>query len=381
MKKAFRKFKQRLKYLTKPFDRVNRVGMKMMIFTLMIIVASDILTFTSTIVIGYVTGGGATDVSTVIGSVVASILIGGIMAFFVTNTILKPLSSLTKATRRVANGDYSVKVDENDFITRHTLKELRQLISDFNRMTEELANTELFRSDFISNFSHEFKTPLSSISGFARQLCDGDIPEERRKEFSKIILEEAEYLSALAANTQLLTSLDNKEIIADKTVFSLDEQLRNCMLSLEPVWSKKNIELNMSDVDEVKFYFNEQLMSHVWHNLFDNAVKFTPDGGFISVSCRQSGNRIIVEITDSGCGISEEAIPHIFEKFYQADRSHASKGNGLGLSLVKKIVELSGGKVSVSSVLGKGTTFTVNLPSYESKKERLAKGKDYEQSL
>ncbi len=370
MKRAFKKFKQRLKYIFKPFDRVNRVGMKMMIFTLLIIVSSDVLTFTSTIVIGYVTNGGAADMSTVIGSVAASIIIGGILAFFVANTILKPLSNLAKATKKVTNGDYSVKLDESDFITRHTLKELRQLISDFNRMTEELANTELFRSDFVSNFSHEFKTPLSSISGFARQLCEGGLSEERQKEFSRIILEEAEYLSALAANTQLLTSLENKEIIEDKRLFSLDEQLRNCMLALEPSWSGKNIELDMSDVGEVKFFFNEQLMSHVWHNLFDNAVKFTPENGSISVSCKEKNSRITVEVSDSGCGISEENITHIFEKFYQADRSHASKGNGLGLSLVKKIVELSGGKISVSSVLGKGTTFTVVLPSYNDRERK-----------
>ena len=362
MKRALKKLKQRLKHIFKPFDRVNRLGMKMMIFTLLIIVASDVLTFTSTIVIGFVTDGAA-DISTVIGSVGASILIGAIMAFFVTNTILKPLSSLTKATRRVRNGDYSVKVDENDFLTRHTLKELQRLISDFNIMTEELANTELFRNDFVSNFSHEFKTPLSSISGFARQLCDGDLSKEQQREFSRIILEEAEYLSSLTANTQLLTSLDNKGIIADKKPYSLDEQLRNCMLSLEPVWSEKKIELNMSEVDEATLYFNEQLMSHVWHNLFDNALKFTPNGGSIDVSMKQDGEWITVVISDSGCGISEEALEHIFEKFYQADRSHASKGNGLGLPLVKKIVELSGGKVAVSSELGKGTTFTVTLPA------------------
>ena len=362
MKKLFRKIKSFMKHLVKPFDRVNRLGMKMMLLTLAIIVSSEILTFTSAIVIGYVTGE-TTGPTEIIGLTVASILIGGILAFFMTNSILKPLSSLTKATKRVANGDYTVKLDESDFITRHTLKELRQLISDFNKMTEELANTELFRNDFVSNFSHEFKTPLSSIRGFARQLCEGDLNDEQQREFSRIILEETEYLSSLAANIQLLTSLDNKGIIEDKKLYSLDEQLRNCMLSLEPVWSEKNIELNLSDVSDVKFYFNEQLMSHVWHNLFDNAIKFTPDNGQISVLCRQENAEITVEVTDSGCGIPEEAIPHIFEKFYQADHSHAVKGNGLGLSLVKKIVELSGGKISVSSVIGKGTTFKIKLPA------------------
>lgn len=378
MKRLFRNIKLFIRRLVKPFDRVNRLGMKMMLLTLIIIVSSEILTFTATIVIGFVTGE-TTGPAEIIGLAVASILIGGILAFFMTNSILKPLSSLTKATKRVANGDYSVKLDEDDFITRHTLKELRRLISDFNVMTGELANTELFRNDFISNFSHEFKTPLSSIRGFARQLCEGGLTEEQRRDFSRIILEETEYLSALAANTQLLTSLDNKEIISDKTLFSLDEQLRNCMLSLEPVWSEKQIELNMSDMSDVKFYFNEQLMSHVWHNLFDNAVKFTPNGGHIDVSCRQENAVITVKITDSGCGISAEAIPHIFEKFYQADHSHASKGNGLGLSLVKKIVERSGGRVSVSSVVGKGTTFTVTLPAEDNNlNQTRRKEKNYE---
>lgn len=367
MKKLFRKTKRFIKRIVKPFDRVNRLGMKMMLLTLLIIVSSEILTFTATIVVGFVTGG-TTETTDIISSVIACILIGGILAFFMTNTILKPLSSLTKATKRVANGDYSVKVDENDFITRHTLKELRQLISDFNIMTEELSNTELFRNDFVSNFSHEFKTPLSSIRGFARQLCEGNLSEEQQREFSRIILEETEYLSALAQNTQLLTSLDNKDIITDKTRFSLDEQLRTCMLVLEPVWSAKNIELDLDGVNEVYFYFNEQLMSHVWHNLYDNAIKFTPNGGKICVSCREENGAVTVEVKDSGCGISKDAIPHIFEKFYQADHSHAAKGNGLGLSLVKKIVELSGGKIFVESEIGKGTAFTVILPAAESRK-------------
>ena len=185
--------------------------------------------------------------------------------------------------------------------------------------------------------------------------------EERRKEFAKIILEETEYLSELSANTQLLTNLENRDIITDKTKFSLDEQLRHCMLRLEPQWSSKNIEIDMSELEAVDYYWNEQLLAHIWNNLFDNAVKFTENGGAISVSCKKSSDDITVSVKDSGCGIPKEALPHIFEKFYQADASHASRGNGLGLPLAQKIAELCGGGITVESEPGEGSVFTVTL--------------------
>ena len=205
-----------------------------------------------------------------------------------------------------------------------------------------------------------------SIRGFARQLYEGNLTEEQQREFSKIILDETEYLSVLSQNTLLMTNLENKDIITEKTEFSLDEQLRDCMIRLEPQWSEKNIDIDM-DLDEVTFYWNKPLLEHVWNNLFDNAVKFTPEGGFIHVSCKQKDGKIVVTVKDSGCGIPEDALEHIFEKFYQADASHATKGNGLGLPLVNKIAELCGGDVSVSSEVGKGTEFTVQL-TVDSKK-------------
>ena len=352
-------------WFSKSFSRVNRLGVKLMILTLIIIVASEILSFTATLVIGFLTGG-TTETNAIIGPIIASVIVGGLLAFVIGNAVLKPLSNLTKATKRVTGGDYTVKL-EMDFLTRHTIKELRNLIDDFNTMTEELRSTELFRKDFIGNFSHEFKTPLVSIRGFARQLCEDDLSDERRKEFARIILEETEYLSELSANTQLLTNLENRDIITDKMRFSLDEQLRSCMLRLEPQWSAKNIEIDMSGLCPIEYFWNEQLLAHIWNNLFDNAVKFTENGGEIKVCCKEQDGFVVVTVKDSGCGIPEDALPHIFEKFYQADVSHASRGNGLGLPLALKISELCGGGITAQSKLGEGTEFTVKLKQEEQK--------------
>ena len=341
-----------------PFSVVNRIGMKLTILSALIILTAEILGFTATIVIGFLADGTNNTIQ-VLGSIIASIFIGALLAFIIGNNVLKPLSELVKATRRVTNGDFDVTLDIG-WAERHTIKELYELIRDFNEMTEELRRTELFRKDFISNFSHEFKTPLVSIRGFARQLYEGDLTPEQQREFSKIILDETEYLSKLSQNTLLMTNLENKDIITDKTSFSLDEQLRSCMIRLEPQWNSKNIDIDM-DLDEIRYYWNEPMLAHVWNNLFDNAVKFTGDGGSLKVSLKRENGLIVVKVRDSGCGIPKEALPHIFEKFYQADASHAIKGNGLGLPLVKKIVELCEGDIFVASEVGKGTEFTVEL--------------------
>lgn len=341
------------------FGVVNRLGVKMMLFTLIIMAGSDVLIFTATIIMDMIAGGESNTIS-ILASLAASIIIGTMLSFIVWIVVLKPLSELIKGTKRVMNGDYSVRIDVG-WVEKRTIRELRALIRDFNEMVEELQNTEMFRNDFISNFSHEFKTPLASIRGFARQLYEGDLTPEQQREFSKIILDETEYLSVMSQNTLLMTNLENKDIVTDRTEFSLDEQLRSCMLRLEPQWSEKNIEIDMEELEEVRFFWNEQLLAHVWNNLFDNAVKFTPEGGSICVSCRRESGAVKVVVADSGCGISADALPHIFEKFYQADKSHATKGNGLGLPLTKKIVELCGGSIHAESEPGRGTTFYVEL--------------------
>lgn len=338
--------------------RTTKLTFKLALLVFIIIAAAEVLSFTATIVIGYV-GGGVNDTTEITVSVVASMIIGGLLAIIIGNFVLHPLNELIRAAKKVSEGDYSVRV-EMGWNEKHTVNELNQFISIFNAMSEELSHTEMFRKDFIANFSHEFKTPLASIRGFARQLHEGDLTEEQRREFSRIIMDEAEYLSVLASNTLLLTNMENRSIVTDKTEFSLDEQLRSCMLHLEPQWSEKELDIDM-DMDEVSYFWNEQLLSHVWHNLLDNAVKFTPHGGSIRVSCREESGVVTVTIADSGIGMSEEALHHIFEKFYQADKSHATKGNGLGLPLVKRIVNLCGGDISARSKPNEGTEFTVRL--------------------
>lgn len=345
----------------------TRLTFKLALMVLIVFVIAEALTFTGAIVIGYL-GGGTNDTTSMIASIAASIVIGGLLAIIAGNIVLHPLSELIKATKKVTQGDYTAHL-EMSWKEKYTVAELNQLIAMFNEMTEELSRTEMFRKDFIANFSHEFKTPLASICGFARQLHEGDLTPEQQKEFSKIILDEAEYLSVLSANTLLLTNMENRDIISDKTTFSLDEQLRNCMLKLEPRWAEKNIEIDM-DLDETEFFWNEQLLAHVWNNLFDNAVKFTPENGSIHVKCREGSGVITVRVQNSGDAIPAEALPHIFEKFYQADSSHATKGNGLGLPLVKRVLSLCSGQISVHSTEDKGTEFTVTL--YRDDKNRPA---------
>lgn len=344
----------------KNFFSINRLGLKLSLLILVITVSADVLTFAARITIDMVASGGSSDTENIIASVVSSIVIGTLLSFIAGGMFLKPLVELIKATERVSEGDYSVQVDIG-WAEKHTVRELADLIRVFNKMTRELNRTAMFNNDFIASFSHEFKTPLVSIRGFARQLYGGDLTPEQQKEFSRIILEETEYLSALSSNTLLLTSLETSDIIADKKEFRLDEQLRTCMLRLESQWTEKNIDIDM-DLDDVSFVWNEQMLSHVWSNLFDNAVKFTPENGKIFVGCRRSAGVITIRVRDSGCGIKQSALPHIFEKFYQADVSHSTKGNGLGLPLAKKIVERCGGRIGVQSELGKGTEFTVVLP-------------------
>ena len=347
----------KLKKLKNP---VNRLGLKLSLLILVIIVAADVLTIAARIIIDMVMSNGSSDTVDVIAAVGSSIVIGTLLSFIAGGMFLKPLAELIKATKKVSDGDYTAQVDIG-WAEKHTVRELSNLIRVFNEMARELNNTAMFNKDFIASFSHEFKTPLVSIRGFARQLYKGDLTPEQQKEFSRIILEETEYLSELSSNTLLLTSLETSDIISGKTRFSLDEQLRSCMLRLEPQWSEKDLDLSM-DLDEVTFYWDELMLAHVWNNLFDNAVKFTPEGGRIYVTCRRSAGVITIRVRDSGVGIPQQALPHIFEKFYQADSSHATKGNGLGLPLAKKIVELCGGRIGVQSDLGKGTEFTVILP-------------------
>ncbi|MCD7775448.1 MAG: HAMP domain-containing histidine kinase [Clostridiales bacterium] len=287
-----------------------------------------------------------------------SVILGTLISILVSRYLLRPVDDLITAIKKVAQGDFSVRVKEG-----YSANELNQLRKSFNNMAEDLSNTELFRNDFINNFSHEFKTPIVSIRGFAKQLQNDNISEEQKKEYVDIIVNESDRLASMSSNILLLSKFENQQIVTDKTTFYLDEQIRGSILLLEKQWSAKNLELDI-DMDEVSYYSNEEMMSHIWLNILSNAVKFTPENGKITVKCKKSpSGEVTVKISDNGIGMDDRTQKHIFDKFYQGDSSHARAGNGLGLSLAKRVTDLCGGKISVKSQPNKGTTFTIRLPA------------------
>ena len=295
----------------------------------------------------------ATSASTLI----ACTIIGTGAAAVFTKWILAPLNEMIEATERISKGDFKIHIQE----TFDEKSDFGILQRSFNHMARELDSIEMFRKDFINNFSHEFKTPIVSIQGFAHQLKAGGLTPEEEREYIRIIADESDRLAKMSTNILLLSKLENQAIVTDKTEFWLDEQLRTCLVLLEKQWGPKELELNL-ELDEVKYYFNENMLSQVWLNLFGNAIKFTPKGGTLSCTLKADETAVTVTVSDTGCGMSEDTVRHIFDKFYQGDTSHTGDGNGIGLNIVSRILYLCGGSVRVKSEIGKGSTFTVTLP-------------------
>lgn len=285
-----------------------------------------------------------------------SVVIGMFLSLVFSKRILKPINDLIHATKEVTRGNFDIRVEMTD-----ESNELNDLIYSFNHMVKELGSIEMFRNDFINNFSHEFKTPIVSIKGFAKQLQKDDLSKEQRKEFTDIIISESNRLTHMSSNILLLNKYENQEIISSQTRFSLDEGIRNVLVVLEKEWSQKELTLDLI-LDEIDYTGNEEMLSQVWMNLITNGIKYSEEYGILTIRCYEEENRVMVQITDYGIGMSEETASHIFEKFYQGDLAHKSQGNGLGLSIVKRILELCGGTIKVESVFGKGTTFLVSLP-------------------
>ncbi|MGN0593726.1 MAG: ATP-binding protein [Hominimerdicola sp.] len=291
----------------------------------------------------------------IIVAFVACVLIGTIITSFVGKTIMRPIRELSRATSEVARGNFSVRVRiPND-------KDFSILARNFNKMAEELSGIETLRGDFISSVSHEFKTPLASIQGFAKLLQDENLSKEDQQEYTQIIIDETNRLTKMSGNILKLTKLENQTSVGKKVRFSLDEQIRNIILILEPEWSKKNINLDI-ELEDITYIGNAELMGQVWQNVINNAIKFTPEGGEIKVQLYRGEMGIVAKISDSGPGISKEAQDKIFEKFYQGDQSRATEGNGLGLALVKKILDLCNGKISVENLYEGGACFKIELP-------------------
>lgn len=267
--------------------------------------------------------------------------------------VASPIARLRKATQQVAHGDFTVRLAASG------RDELSCLMKNFNDMVEALARHEYLQKDFISNVSHELKTPIASIQGFARLLQSGNLDEETQREYVNIIADESQRLSHLSQNLLRLSSLDRLPVTEAKP-YALDEQLRRTVVQLEPTWEGKaiNWELDLPPTDLVA---HGELLAEVWINLLSNAIKFSPAGATIQIRCR-TDERVYVEITDHGCGMDSETVARIFERFYQGDSSHSREGSGLGLCIVKKIVAQSGGEIQVRSTPGEGSTFQVSLP-------------------
>ncbi len=287
-----------------------------------------------------------------------SIISGTILAATVGRLPLRPINDIINAMNRLAVGDFRTRLNYRGRLGE--LSVAKEFSDSFNKMASELESTEMLRSDFINNFSHEFKTPIVSIAGFAKLLKKGNLTPEEQAEYLNIIEDESLRLSAMATNVLNLTRVENQTILTDVTEYNLSEQLRNCVLLFEPKWSRKNLEFNI-DFEEQMICANEELMKQVWVNLLDNAIKFSPDSGCVQVSIAEDSDHLSVSVSNSGSEIPPASQSRIFQKFYQADESHASEGNGIGLAVVNKIVLLHGGYVHVDSENG-NTVFTVTLP-------------------
>lgn len=291
--------------------------------------------------------------------VLVSLPVGMLLAVFMSKMPMRPIREMMDGMDRLAAGDFHTRIAPGRLMANYP--HFVALTESFNKMAEQLDHTEMLRSDFINNFSHEFKTPIVSIAGFAKLLRRGNLPPEQQQEYLAIIEEESMRLSCMATNVLNLTRIENQAILTDVTTYNLSEQLRSCMLLLEDEWSRKDLEPVM-EFDEYEIKANEELMRQVFINLIDNAVKFSADGGYIQVDICRGEKMTRVSVSNAGDAIPDEIREKIFSKFYQGDESHAAMGNGIGLAIVKRVIKLHRGSVSVRSS-GGVNTFTVEIPN------------------
>ena len=285
-----------------------------------------------------------------------SALIGAACSVFVNTFVLSKISELSKNMSRVAQGQFDIELQTNSKID-----EIQEIYNSFNLMTRELGATEILQTDFVSNVSHEFKTPINAIEGYATLLQDSRLSDAEKNEYIEKIIFNTQRLSTLVGNILLISRLDNQAIESRREKYRMDEQIRQVLLTLEERWSKKDILLDV-DLEDVEFFGNESLTFHVFSNIIGNAIKFTPEEKEIAIRLSRREKKIIFAVEDSGPGIAGKDINHIFDKFYQSDSSHKEEGNGLGLSLVKSILDLMGGEITVENRECGGARFTVIIP-------------------
>lgn len=289
-------------------------------------------------------------------AILFSVVVGGAITKFISRSFIDPITQLGKAMKEVADGNFQVTAQ-----CRSRLKEVNDIYDSFNLMVKELGATETLQTDFISNVSHEFKTPINAIEGYASLLQDHQQSQAEQDVYIEKILFNTHRLSTLTGNILLLSKINNQSIHPQRTVFRLDEQVRQAIVALEQKWTEKDIDFDV-ELDKISYSGYESLLIHVWSNLIDNAIKFDPHGGMIALRLRQEDGFAVFTIDDNGPGVAPGDQERVFHKFYQSDSSRVMDGNGLGLPLVKKIVEFSGGTVTLENLPEAGCRFTVRLP-------------------
>ena len=270
----------------------------------------------------------------------------------------RPTKIITEATEKIMSGDFSVRIPP---MHSSGMEGFNQIAMTINQMAEELSSVETLRTDFIANVSHEMKTPLAVMQNYGTLLQSPDLSDEKRLEYAKGVTDASRKMADMMTNILKLNRLENQQIFPQVSEFDLGEQLCECLLGYESVWENANIEIETDIAEDVMVKADAELLGHVWNNLFSNAFKFTPSGGTVSVSLTATEHHAIVKVKDTGCGMSPEVGARIFEKFYQGDTSHSVQGNGLGLALVKRVVDIMKGEISVESAVGVGTTFIVKI--------------------
>ena len=274
-------------------------------------------------------------------------------------TVERPVNRITEAAEKIMKGDFSVRIQkQSKFVMDDKFNEI---IECFNKLAEELSNVETLRTDFIANVSHEMKTPLAVMQNYGTLLQSPELSDAKRMEYAKGVADNARRMAEMMTNILKLNRLENQQIYPQVTEYNLGEQICECLLQYENVWEKAGIEIDTDIAEDIKVIADAELLSLVWNNLFSNAFKFTEAGGKVTVSLAATEHYAIVKVSDTGCGISPEIGTHIFEKFYQGDTSHSVQGNGLGLALVKRVIDIMHGEIGVESTVGKGTIFTVRI--------------------
>ena len=338
----------------------SRLGftLRFICFIFLLVVSIHIVVFgflRLAVQLGWFDSDGQLSAFLVLVMICSCVVVGLLITTVLYRLILVPMQNLIAAIQEVGRGNFSVRLVSDD------RNEVGFLMTAFNKMIESLGELNTLRDDFVANVSHEFKTPLAAIQGCATLLQDDNLSPGERRQYTDIIYNSAKRLSVLSTNILELSRLDHGEVEVRKSRFALDEQLRQALLVLQGDWQSKDIDLNL-ELAEVEYWGSEDLLMQVWLNLLGNAIKFSNAKGRVSVCLEKLSGAVVVTVQDEGIGIDKEAQRHIFDKFYQADTTHKTEGNGLGLAMVKRILELLGGDIEVRSELGKGATFVVYLP-------------------